>query len=286
MKQTELITNPDGSIFHLHLKPVDIAQKIVIVGDPDRVEMVSSFFDSIRVRKQNREFNTVTGTYKSKEITVISSGIGTDNIDILLNELDAIVNFNLSTKKPHDTKTSLEIIRIGTSGGLQGEIEPGSFVITEKAIGFDGVMNYYSGIEAISDISFEKEFMEYTKWPDRLSYPYIIESDRELFTRFESVGITSGYTVSSPGFYGPQGRTLTIEPYIPNINDLLGSFRYKGNKIMNYEMESSAIYGLSKMLGHKAVTICAVIGNRVTGKFLVDYKPNITELIGLVLEHL
>ncbi|HUS86891.1 MAG TPA: nucleoside phosphorylase [Bacteroidales bacterium] len=286
MKKTELITNNDGSIFHLRLKPEHISDKIIIVGDPDRVGLVSSLFDSTECKISNREFHTVTGAYKNKRITVISSGIGTDNIDILINELDAVVNFDLVLKKPLSDRTSLTLIRIGTSGGLQKEIEAGSFLISEKAIGFDGVMNFYKGIESIMDKDFETAFKLHTGWPDRLAAPYVVDSDPSLFVKFSSLGLASGITVSAPGFYAPQGRYLSLEPFDTKINDKLGSFRYGGRKITNYEMESSAIYGLSGLLGHKALTICSVIGNRVTGKFVSDYHGLIEVLSKIVLDHI
>lgn len=286
MKQTELITNADNTVFHLHIKEGDISERIIIVGDQDRVDLVSSYFDSVRFTAQNREFRTVTGSYKGKDITVMSSGIGTDNIDILVNELDAAVNFDLETKRPRPVRKELTIIRLGTSGSLQKDIDTGSFIASSKAVGFDGVMNFYSGIESITDIQFENAFMRYTDWSTRLGTPYIVSADRELLERFSGDPIRSGITISSPGFYGPQGRTLMIEPYDRMLNNKLESFVYQGEVLTNYEMESSAIYGLSKMLGHKALTICVIIGNRVTGKFLSDYKPAVKELTRLVLDRI
>lgn len=286
MKETELITNKDNTVFHLKLKGEEIADKVIVVGDPGRVELVASLFDIIRVKKSNREFHTVTGQFKGKEITVVSSGIGTDNIDILLNELDAAVNFNLKTKTPNKNRRQLTIVRLGTAGGLQGDIETGSYIATSLAIGFDNVMNFYRGIEELSDADFEKSLMKHLNWPERLSTPYAIKSDKELLNRFMALGIRCGYTISAPGFYAPQGRTLSLEPYMAGINDLIETFRYKKEKILNYEMESSAIYGLSAMLGHKSLTICSVIGNRVSGKFLNDYRRSILNLSKLVVENI
>lgn len=286
MKETELITNKDNTIFHLHLTGKEIADRVIIVGDPARVELIGSLLHSIKVKKSNREFHTITGMYSGKEITVISSGIGTDNIDILVNELDAAVNYDLKTKKIKEEKRILNIVRLGTSGGLQADIEPGSYLVSRKAIGFDNVMNYYSDIESFTDKSFESALMKHLKWPDRLSTPYIIDADLGLFERFSSLGLASGLTISAPGFYAPQGRRLSLDPYMPDINDRIQSFRYKDEMICNYEMESSAIYGLSKMLGHRSLTICSVIGNRISGEFLNDYRKSIKTLAKLVLENI
>ncbi|MEE4213775.1 MAG: nucleoside phosphorylase [Bacteroidales bacterium] len=284
MKETELITNDDGSIFHLRLRPGEAGKKIIIVGDPGRVDMLAQHLDNIRVKKSNREFFTVTGNYGNKEISIISSGIGTDNIDILLNELDAIFNYNLETGQERKEKTSLTIVRLGTSGGLQPELYPGEPIISEKAIGFDSVMNYYRGIEAITDPAFESAFMSHTSWHSRLPRPYIVDASKELLDKFSKTGFVRGMTISTPGFYAPQGRMISLEPVDKGLNDKIMTFTYKGRQILNYEMESSAIYGLSSLLGHKAITICLAIGNRVSGKFLNDYKPLMNELAVKVME--
>jgi uridine phosphorylase len=282
-KKTELITNGDGSIFHLNLLPGDISDKIIIVGDPGRVDMFASFFDSIRVRKENREFKTITGTFESHEITVISSGIGTDNIDIVMNELDALVNIDLSTGIPHTELKSLTIVRIGTSGGLRADIPAGSCVMAETAIGFDGLLHFYGGYDWILDTSLSDVLAHYLEWPDTLSYPYAVKANRELMEIFEGQGFIKGITISAPGFYAPQGRQLRLETFDSEINDKLSEFNFAGRTISNYEMESSAIYGLSALLGHKALTICVIIGNRVTGEFINDYKPIIKDLALKVL---
>ena len=284
MKETELITNRDNTVFHLHLKGDEVADRIIIVGDPGRVDLVSSMFDIIKIRKSNREFHTVTGVAAGKDITVISSGIGTDNIDILINELDAAVNYDLKSKKKLNKKRTLTLVRMGTSGGLQSELEPGTYVISKRAIGFDNVLNYYSGIESITDTSFELELMEHLGWSPRLSRPYIVNADSELLERFTSEDMQAGLTISAPGFYAPQGRTLSLEPAMAGINDRIETFRYMNEKILNYEMESSAIYGLAALLGHKALTVCSVIGNRVSGKFLNDYRASIEDLSRIVLK--
>jgi uridine phosphorylase len=286
MKKTELITNPDGSIFHLNLKPEDICDKIVIVGDPGRVEMLSTMLHDIRVRKENREFRTVTGTFENSEISIISSGIGTDNIDIVLNELDALVNIDLNTGEIKDNPSSLTIVRIGTSGAVRSDIPAGSCLMTETAIGFDGLLHFYEGYDWLLDTGLSDALVEHLEWPDTLSYPYAINADKELLELFRMEGFRSGITISAPGFYAPQGRRLRLETFDNEINDKLANFGYRGRTISNYEMESSAIYGLSGLLGHKALTICAIIGNRVTGDFVSDYKPIIKDLAEKVFRNI
>jgi len=277
-KKTELITNKDGSIFHLNLLPGDIANKIIIVGDPGRVEMLGSILKDIRVRKENREFHTLTGTFDGSEITVISSGIGPDNIDILINELDALVNIDLLTGICKEEPESLTFIRLGTSGGLREDIPAGSCVLTETAIGFDGLLHFYEGYDWILDTSLADALVEYLEWPDTLSYPYAVNANKELIELFSSENFYQGITISTPGFYAPQGRRLRLETFDNEINNKLSQFSFRGRTISNYEMESSAIYGLSALLGHKALTICLVIGNRVTGEFVQDYKPLMSDL--------
>ncbi len=277
-KQTELITNKDGSIFHLNLLPGDISDKIVIVGDPGRVEMLSSLFEEVRVRKENREFRTVTGTFENSEITVVSSGIGTDNIDILVNELDALVNIDLETGIIKEEPVSLTFVRLGTSGGLRSDVPAGSCVLTETAIGFDGLLHFYEGYDWLLDTALSDTLAEYLEWPDTLAYPYAINANKELVELFGSENFIKGITISAPGFYAPQGRRLRLETFDNEINSKLAEFSFRGRTISNYEMESSAIYGLSGLMGHKAITICTVIGNRVTGEFISDYKPIIKDL--------
>jgi uridine phosphorylase len=277
-KKTELITNKDGSIFHLNLLPGDISNKIVIVGDPGRVDMLASLMQEVRVRKENREFRTVTGYFENTEITVISSGIGTDNIDILINELDALVNIDLKTGVCKEEPVSLTFIRLGTSGGLRSDIPAGSCVLAETAIGFDGLLHFYEGYDWILDTSLADYLVEYIEWPDTLSYPYAVNADKELIEIFSHENFIRGITISAPGFYAPQGRRLRLETFDNEINQKLSEFSFRGRTISNYEMESSAIYGLSSLLGHKALTICLVIGNRVSGEFVQDYKPLMSDL--------
>jgi uridine phosphorylase len=277
-KKTELITNKDGSIFHLNLLPGDISEKIVIVGDPGRVDMLSTLLSNIRVRKENREFHTVTGSFDNNEITIISSGIGTDNIDILINELDALVNIDLQTGVAKEEIVPLTFVRLGTSGGLRSDVPAGSCVLTETAVGFDGLLHFYEGHDWILDTALSSVLAEYLEWPDTLSFPYAVNANKELISLYDKEGFIKGITISTPGFYAPQGRKLRLETFDSEINNKLAEFSFMGRKICNYEMESSAIYGLSRLLGHKALTICAVIGNRVTGEFINDYKQLIMDL--------
>jgi uridine phosphorylase len=237
----------------------------------------------IRVRKENREFRTVTGTFDTSEVTIISSGIGTDNIDILINELDALVNIDLATGMIHEEPVSLTFIRLGTSGGLRGDIPAGSCIMTETAIGFDGLLHFYEGYDWILDTGLSDTLVEYLEWPDTLSYPYAVNADKELLELFRNQ-FGTGITISAPGFYAPQGRRLRLDTFDNEINSKLAEFSYRGRTISNYEMESSAIYALSSLLGHKALTICLVIGNRVTGEFVQDYKPLMSELALKVLQ--
>jgi len=283
-KKTELITNRDGSIFHLNLLPGEISDKIIIVGDPGRVDMLSTLLSDIRVRKENREFRTVTGNFEGNEVTIISSGIGTDNIDIVINELDALVNIDLSSGEVKENPVSLTIIRIGTSGGLRGDVPAGACVMAETAIGFDGLIHFYEGYDWLLDNTLSAVIAEYLEWPDTLSFPYAVNANKELLGLFQNENFIKGITISVPGFYAPQGRRLRLNTFDNEINTKLEQFSFRGRTISNYEMESSAIYGLSGLLGHKALTICAVVGNRVTGEFINDYKPMIMDLALKVLK--
>jgi uridine phosphorylase len=283
-KKTELITNSDGSIFHLNLLPGDISDKIIIVGDPGRVDMLSSLLTDIRVKKENREFRTVTGSFDGRELTIISSGIGTDNIDILVNELDALVNIDLKTGIAKAEPVSLTFVRIGTSGGLRTDIPSGSTVLTETAIGFDGLLHFYEGYDWLLDTALSDVLVQYLEWPDTLSYPYAVNANKELVDIFKNEKFARGITISAPGFYAPQGRSLRLNTFDSEINKKLSEFSFRGRVIANYEMESSAIYGLSGLLGHKALTLCIVIGNRVSGDFINDYKPIIKDLALKVMQ--
>lgn len=286
MNKTELIVNRDGSIFHLHLHPDDIAEDIIIVGDQGRVEMFSTLLDTIRVKKSNREFYTVTGSYKGNEVTIISSGIGTDNIDIVINELDAIVNIDLTTSIQKENPVALNLVRVGTSGSLQADIPAGSYLLTETAVGFDGLIHFYEGYDHLLDTMLSDAIVYHTEWPDNLSYPYAIRADSSLLSYFDTGEFMKGITISTPGFYAPQGRSLRLAPFDSDINNKLSVFNFLGRTISNYEMESSAIYGLGRLLGHHPLTICVIIGNRVTGEFIADYKPLMMNLAVKVLDKL
>lgn len=283
---SELILNPDGSIFHLHLKPGQLANDVILVGDPGRVEMIAGFFDEIELKAQNREFVTITGRYKGKRITVLSTGIGTDNIDIVVNELDALVNIDLETREIKATKTSLNLIRIGTSGALQGDIPVDSFLVSRKAIGFDGLMNFYARREEFADLEFENAFKTYTDWNPLLASPYVVDCDTDLYNKITDGDFISGITISAPGFYGPQGRELRLNIIDRQINDKIELFRFNGMKITNYEMECSAIYGLSKLLGHQALTVCIIIANRINRDASSDYQPVMKRLVNKILDKL
>ncbi len=282
---SELILNKDKSIFHLHLKKENIADDIILVGDPRRVKIVSDFFDKIIFTAENREFVTHTGLYNGKKITVISTGIGTDNIDIVVNELDAIVNIDLETRTIKEEHQTLNFIRIGTSGGLQSNIDVDSYLVSEKAIGFDGLLNFYKKRNSVSDLAFEDSFKQFTGWNNLLTSPYVVDASNNLLNRIGE-GLRKGVTISAPGFYGPQGRELRLETRDKYLNNKIKDFEFNKLKITNYEMECSAIYGLSNMLGHNALTICVIIANRVNKEFSKDYHPVVKNLIKLVLDRL
>lgn len=283
---SELIVNEDGSIFHLHVKPEQLADNVILVGDPGRVAVVASMFDTQECSVSNREFNTVTGTFKGKRITVISTGIGTDNIDIVVNELDALANIDLIARTEKSELRRLNIVRIGTCGGMQPDIPLGSFLISEKSIGFDGMLNFYAGRDAVCDLEFEKAFKQHMHWNPQLASPYVIDNSRELIERIGRDDMLRGVTISSNGFYGPQGRVLRIDLADMEINDKIESFRYNGRRITNYEMEGSAIAGLSALMGHRAMTVCCVIANRRVEAANTDYKPRVQELIRTVLNRI
>ncbi len=283
---SELLLNSDGSIYHLHLKPGQIAKDIILVGDQDRVDLIAEFFDTIEFKIQNREFVTVTGAYKGKRISVVSTGIGTDNIDIVINELDALVNIDLKTREIKSELTSLNFIRIGTSGALQRDIPVDSFLVSDKAIGFDGLLNFYARREEISDPDFENAFKHYTNWNPQLASPYVVSCSTNLRSRIIDDEFITGITISAPGFYGPQGRELRLSIADKTINSRIESFRYNKLKITNYEMECSAIYGLGTLLGHQSLTVCIIIANRITLQASIDYRPLIMRLAKKILDKL
>lgn len=283
--ETELILNPDGSVYHLKLKPENIAPNIIIVGDQGRVETVSKFFDSVDFKVQNREFVTHSGMFNGKRVMVLSSGIGTDNIDILINELDAAVNIHLKNRMNKAEHTSLNIVRIGTSGALQENIPVDTFVVSTHGLGFDGLLNYYKDLTSVNDNEISEAFIKQTNWDKNLPYPYAVKGSDKLIGLIGE-GLRKGITATAPGFYGPQGRKLRLSPWVEDFNQQLTDFEYNGQQITNFEMETSALYGLGALLGHQTCTVCAIIANRVAKKYSKDYHPAVEELIGLVLERL
>jgi uridine phosphorylase len=283
--ESELILNADGSIFHLHLKPENIASNIILVGDPDRIEMVSKYFDHVDFKISNREFKTHTGTYKGKEISVVSTGIGTDNIDIVVNELDALVNIDLENRITKTNHRTLNLIRIGTSGALQGDIPVDTPVVSETSIGFDGLLNFYGDRDKLGNVEIENAFIKHTGWNERFAKPYFADASKDLVNKIGK-GMLKGITISAPGFYGPQGRVLRLKLTDPGLNEKIESFQFNGRKITNFEMESSAISGLSCLLGHNALTICSIIANRIRKEFSSDYKITIDKLIKTVLDRI
>ena len=283
---SELIINGDGTIFHLHLKPEQLADTVILVGDPDRVALVAAYFDSQECSVSSREFRTITGSYRSKRISVISTGIGTDNIDIVMNELDALANIDLVTRTEKPVSRQLTIVRIGTSGGMQPDLPLGSFLVSEKSIGFDGMLNFYAGRDAVSDLEYEEALKQHLQWNTQLAAPYVVDADKELVDRIGRDDMLRGSTISANGFYGPQGRVLRLDLADMHLNDKIESFRFQGHKISNYEMESSAIAGLSKLMGHKAMTVCCIIANRRIEAANTDYKPYIEKLVLTVLDRI
>lgn len=281
IEDSELIINGDGTIFHLHLKPENIADNIILVGDQNRVEAVAKFFDTVEFTVQNREFKTVTGTKNGKRITVVSTGIGTDNIDIVLTELDALANIDLQTRLPKTQHRTLNIIRIGTCGSLQADIPVGTPVVTAVAGGLDGLLNFYKDRNKVCDLELEKKFQAHTKRSTLLATPYFVKSSDVLLEKLKS--FRSGITLSAPGFYGPQGRVVRLDIVDPEINQRLETFEYNGLKINNYEMESSAINGLGRLLGHNTATICLVIANRRCKEFAPNYRNAMPDLISKIV---
>ncbi len=283
---SELIINEDGTVFHLHLKPEQLASKVILVGDPGRVELVASHFESRECEVESREFRTITGMYNGKRITVLSTGIGCDNIDIVVNELDALANIDFTTRKLKSTQRSLELVRIGTCGGLQPYTPVGTFICSEKSIGFDGLLNFYAGRNEACDLAFEEAFKKHMNWNTLLTAPYVIDADTNLIDRIGQKDMVRGVTIACGGFFGPQGRELRIPLADPKQNEKIESFEYEGYKITNFEMESSALAGLSKLMGHKAMTVCMVIANRLIKEANTGYKNTIDTLIKTVLDRI
>lgn len=288
IEESELIINPDGSVFHLHIKPEQLADHVILVGDPGRVPIVANHFSSIECDIESREFRTITGIYRDKRITVVSTGIGCDNIDIVMNELDALANIDFMTREVKDQLRRLTLVRIGTCGGLQPHTPEGTFVVSEKSIGFDGLLNFYAGRDEACDTELEAAFIRHMGWKGNqcIAHPYVAPADEELTARIAGEDMVRGITIACGGFYGPQGRVLRLPLADPSANEKIMSFDYHGGRITNFEMESSALAGLSRLMGHKAVTVCMVIANRVAGKANANYRNSIDSLIQTVLDRI
>ena len=280
-----MIINSDGSIFHLHLRPEQLADTVILVGDPGRVALVAEYFDSIECRVSNREFNTVTGTCKGRRMTVLSTGIGIGNIDICVTELDALVNIDFATRQEKAEKRRLTLVRLGTSGALQPDIKVGEAVFARTSVGFDGLLNYYKGRNDVCELDIEKAFMAHTGWNELLPKPYFINADKELWELFKD-SVTEGMTIAAPGFYAPQGRWVRLEPQDARLNEKIESFDYEGRRITNFEMEGSALAGLAALMGHRATTICTIIAQRIALDACTDYKPFVRGMIEMALDKL
>lgn len=283
---SELIINSDGSVFHLHLLPEQLTDRIILVGDPGRVDMVASFFDSKTFEVSSREFHTIGGTYQGKPIMCLSHGIGPDNIDIVVNELDALANIDFATREVRPEHRTLHMVRIGTSGALQPELKLGTPVIAEKAIGFDGVLNYYAGRNSVADLDFEHAFCDAVGWNPLWAKPYVVDADPHLVDLIGRDDMVRGNTISAVGFYGPQGRELRLPLANPDLNRRIEEFRHAGRKVTNYEMESAPLQGLSRLMGHKAMTVCSIIANRMRQDATPNYKTAIRDLIDTVLDRI
>lgn len=283
---SELIINPDGSVFHLHLLPEQLTDRIILVGDPARVNMVAEFFDTRTFEVSSREFHTIGGTYKGKPIMCLSHGIGPDNIDIVITELDALANVDFKTREVRDDLRRLTMVRIGTSGALQPELTLGTPVVAEKSIGFDGVLNYYAGRDSVADHGFEKALCEHTGWNPLWAKPYVVDADAELVARIAGDDMVLGNTISAVGFYGPQGRKVRLDLANPTLNACIEDFEYHGRRITNYEMESAPLAGLGRLMGHRCMTVCSIIANRYNNSANPNYKSGVRDLVATVLERI
>ncbi|MBD5370411.1 MAG: nucleoside phosphorylase [Bacteroides sp.] len=281
---SELIINGDGSAFHIHLRPEQLRDNIVLVGDPGRVDMVASYFDEIDYDIQSREFHAIAGKYKGKEILCLSHGIGPDNIEIVVTELDALANIDFATRKVNPVHRCLNMVRVGTSGSLQEDIHIGDFVIASKATGFDGILNFYADRDKVCDLDFERKFVEHTGWNRTWAAPYTVDADRSLVDRIGQGEMVEGSTIAAVGFYAPQGRQVRLELTDPDLNEKIESFRFDGRPVTNFEMESACLQGLARLLGHKAMTVCCIIAERRLNNANTDYKPSVARLVQTVLE--
>lgn len=283
---SELIINGDNSAFHIHLKPEQLRDKIILVGDPGRVDMVAAYFDRVDYDVQSREFHAVGGTYRGKELMCISHGIGPDNIEIVVTELDALANVDFATRKVRDKHRTLEMVRVGTSGSLQEDLHIGQFVMAQKGMGFDGILNFYADRNAVCDLQFEKEFCAHVNWDSMMAAPYVADADPELIERIGRDDMVRGYTIAAVGFYAPQGRMVRLNLADPTLNEKIESFRFNQRPITNFEMESACLQGMAKMLGHKAMTVCCIIAERRVTKADTDYKPHVRRLVETVLDRI
>lgn len=284
--ESELIINADGSAFHLHLRPEQLADKVILVGDPGRVKLVASHFDTVECEVSNREFHAITGTYKGKRITAQSTGIGCDNIDIVVNELDALANIDFATREERDNFRQLTFVRIGTCGGLQTDTPSGTYIASVKSIGFDGLLNFYARRNEICDLELEEAFKAHVDWNPQLCAPYVVDNDADLLCCVAKDDMVRGITIACGGFYGPQGRELRLPLADPHLNEKIETFEHSGLRITNFEMESSALAGLSRLMGHRAMTCCMVIANRRAKNVKLTYKNTIDDLIQLVLDRI
>ena len=284
--ESELIINADGSAFHLHLRPEQLADKVILVGDPGRVQLVASHFDTVECEVSNREFHAITGTYKGKRITAQSTGIGCDNIDIVVNELDALANIDFATREEKDNFRQLTFVRIGTCGGLQTDTPSGTYIASVKSIGFDGLLNFYARRNEICDLELEEAFKAHVDWNPQLCAPYVVDNDADLLSCVAKDDMVRGITIACGGFYGPQGRELRLPLADPHLNEKIETFEHSGLRITNFEMESSALAGLSRLMGHRAMTCCMVLANRRAKNVKLTYKNTIDDLIQLVLDRI
>ena len=282
---SELIINGDGSIFHLHLKPEQLADIVILVGDPGRVAMIAEYFDERECEVSNREFKTVTGTYKGRRMTVLSTGIGIGNIDICVTELDALANIDFATRQVKEEFRQLTFVRLGTSGAIQRDIEFGDVIFSRTSLGFDGLLSYYEGRDGVCDLALENAFVEHTNWYSKLPAPYFVNAHTELFEHFKDV-TKEGITIAAPGFYAPQGRWVRLRPHDVTLNEKIESFNFEGRRITNFEMEGSALAGLAALMGHRAATICTIIAQRVAKDACTDYKPFVRRMIEIALDKL
>ena len=283
---SQLVLNNEGAVYHLALHPEELADDVILVGDPGRADMIAYFFDKVEVKRQNRELWSRTGYFNGKRVTVLSTGMGTDNLDIVMNELDALANIDFNTREEKPVKRVLDIVRIGTSGAMQEDIPLGTFLVSQKSIGFDGVLAFYKDRDKIADLGFEKALVDFIGYPKKAAVPYVVAANPELVDRIAKDDMTRGCTIAANGFYGPQGRVLRVDLAVPDINEKITAFRYEGQRITNYEMEGSCIAGLALHMGHRAMTVCCIIAQRKVEAANTDYKPRIKELVRTVLERI